>query len=140
MTVQELIKKLNALPGDAIVYKGDSALNLFFIRSGSVVIVLSEGDSTHAPVRVQFPSPQSASNLVAVDGGGTRDARCLAFGDISFFTEANCSRTVRAADNCEVLALDMDSYQHLLSLYPEYQASIFASWAIYADQVTINYF
>eukprot|EP00455_Lapot_gusevi_P051829 TRINITY_DN7819_c0_g2_i15.p1 TRINITY_DN7819_c0_g2~~TRINITY_DN7819_c0_g2_i15.p1 ORF type:complete len:321 (-),score=83.55 TRINITY_DN7819_c0_g2_i15:516-1436(-) len=117
-SVAALLEPQTFLPGDAIFYKGDSTNNLFFLRSGTVVISLvTSDDNATLFSQTSHNQENGAVKKITLQNEGF-------FGDISFFTGSRRSATVRAVDHCEVLMLPNLAYVELSKLYVEDAASV----------------
>jgi small-conductance mechanosensitive channel/CRP-like cAMP-binding protein len=86
-------------PGEAVVRKGESSLELFLIERGTVVVELPR------------------------DGGGAAEVARLGpgecFGEMGLLTGEARSATVRAVTLCDFVVVDREAFHQVLAAHPE---------------------
>lgn len=102
--IKEIVMKLNPAmftPGDIIFREGEIGHNMYFISRGSVEIIHEKTGKVFATIS---------------EGGY--------FGEIALLMDSPRNATVRAVDYCDLYTLDKDSFQVVLTHFPEFSRQV----------------
>jgi len=102
--IKEIVMKLNPAmftPGDVIFREGEIGHNMYFISRGSVEIIHEKTGKVFATIS---------------EGGY--------FGEIALLMDSPRNATVRAIDYCDLYTLDKDSFQVVLTHFPEFARQV----------------
>ncbi len=91
------IRSLIVLKGDYLCYKGDVSTEMFFIRTGSVEIRITDADT-------------GDEKTVAILYSGST------IGEISVILQDKRTAAVRARENCELAVLTADDFFEILTV------------------------
>lgn len=88
-------------PGDAVCTTGEIGDKMFFINKGSVEVVSPDGKQVYATLK---------------DGDF--------FGEIALLLMQPRNATIRATDYCDLYSLDKDSFDNVISHYPDFEKHV----------------
>ena len=102
--IKEIIMHLSPVvytPGDPIVVAGEVGYDMFFISKGSVDVLSADEETLYNTLKAgQF------------------------FGEIALLLSMPRTATIRARDYCDLYRLDKDTFDRVLSRYPDFAESI----------------
>jgi hypothetical protein len=105
--VREIALQLHPVvftPGDYIVRAGQRGRHMYFISRGTVEIMAPDGHTVVATLRDSDESPF--------------------FGEVALLFSQPRNASIRAVDYCDLYTLDKDTFDHVLTRYPDFAAHI----------------